>query len=129
MTRFASWLTSTLGSMFAVVAAFLVVLLWAVSYPVWSDPNVWMLVINTTTTIVTFLMVFVIQNTQNRDGRANQVKQDLQLQMTAHLVKELCADTRSAAELLEEATRLIGIEDKPEKAIKVQQDRVRSDSE
>ena len=129
MTRFASWLTSTLGSMFAVVAAFLVVLLWAVSYPVWSDPNVWMLVINTTTTIVTFRMVFVIQNTQNRDGRANQVKQHLPLQMTAHLVKELCADTRSAAELLEEATRLIGIEDKPEKAIKVQQDRVRSDSE
>lgn len=56
-------------------AAFLI-LAWLVSGPLFRFSNTWQLVINTATTIVTFLMVFVIQNTQNRDGEAVQIKLD-----------------------------------------------------
>jgi low affinity Fe/Cu permease len=56
--------------------AVLVIVLWVVSGPVFGFSDTWQLVINTATTIVTFLMVFVIQNTQNRDGEAMQIKLD-----------------------------------------------------
>jgi low affinity Fe/Cu permease len=59
---------------FATAAAVLVV--WAASGPLFGFSDTWQLVINTATTIVTFLMVFVIQNTQNRDGAAVQIKLD-----------------------------------------------------
>ena len=52
------------------------ILIWGISGPVFNFSDTWQLVINTGTTIVTFLMVFVIQNTQNRDGRAMQLKLD-----------------------------------------------------
>jgi low affinity Fe/Cu permease len=52
------------------------VVLWALSGPLFGFSNTWQLVINTTTTIVTFLMVFIIQNTQNRDTEAMQIKLD-----------------------------------------------------
>jgi len=54
----------------------LIVLIWAVSGPVFHFSDTWQLIINTGTTIVTFLMVFLIQNTQNRDGAAIQAKLD-----------------------------------------------------
>lgn len=53
-----------------------IVLIWAVSGPVFGFSDTWQLVINTGTTIITFLMVFLIQNTQNRDGAAIQAKLD-----------------------------------------------------
>ncbi len=56
--------------------AVLVVIIWAFSGPAFGFSNTWQLVINTGTTIVTFLMVFLIQNTQNRDGKAVQLKLD-----------------------------------------------------
>ena len=52
------------------------VILWALSGPLFGFSNTWQLIINTTTTIITFLMVFVIQNTQNRDTEAIQIKLD-----------------------------------------------------
>jgi len=52
------------------------VVLWGVSGPLFGFSNTWQLVINTTTTIITFLMVFLIQNTQNRDTEAMQIKLD-----------------------------------------------------
>lgn len=58
------------------VVAFLLVLAWAVSGPIFNYSETWQLVINTSTTIVTFLMVFVLQNSQNRDGKALQAKLD-----------------------------------------------------
>jgi low affinity Fe/Cu permease len=64
------------GSPVAFLAAFAVVLLWAVSGPLFAFSDTWQLVINTGTTIVTFLMVFLIQNTQNRDSRALHMKLD-----------------------------------------------------
>ena len=65
-----------MGSMWAFFAAFIVVVVWGVTGPVFEYSDTWQLVINTGTTIVTFLMVFLIQNTQNRDSRALHLKLD-----------------------------------------------------
>jgi low affinity Fe/Cu permease len=64
------------GTPLAFSAALLVIVLWAVSGPLFAFSDTWQLVINTGTTIVTFLMVFLIQNTQNRDSRALHMKLD-----------------------------------------------------
>ena len=58
------------------IICFLTVFIWAISGPIFGFSDTWQLVINTGTTIVTFLMVFLIQNTQNRDGAAIQAKLD-----------------------------------------------------
>ncbi|WP_129793008.1 low affinity iron permease family protein [Sphingosinicella sp. CPCC 101087] len=75
-TRFAGHIAAIVGQPAAFAAAFLVVLLWAASGPVFGFSDTWQLVINTGTTIVTFLMVFLIQNSQNRDAAAMQAKLD-----------------------------------------------------
>lgn len=69
-------IATKLGSAWAFYIAVLAILIWIISGPIFDFSNTWQLVINTGTTIVTFLMVFVIQNTQNRDGRAMQIKLD-----------------------------------------------------
>ena len=74
--RLAEQTSRALGSAWAFVAAVTVVLLWAVSGPAFHYNDTWQLTINTGTTIVTFLMVFLIQNTQNRDARAINMKLD-----------------------------------------------------
>ena len=58
------------------LSAALTIVIWAVSGPIFGFSDTWQLIINTGTTIVTFLMVFLIQNTQNRDGAAIQAKLD-----------------------------------------------------
>ena len=75
-TDFASWVARATGKPWTFAACVLVVLLWAASGPFFGFSDTWQLVINTGTTIVTFLMVFLIQNTQNRDGAAIQIKLD-----------------------------------------------------
>jgi low affinity Fe/Cu permease len=72
--RFAAGTATWAGTSPAFVIAFLVVVVWAALGPVFHYSDTWQLVINTGTTIVTFLMVFLIQNTQNRDTKALQVK-------------------------------------------------------
>ena len=74
--RLAEVTSRGLGSAWAFVIAFGVVLVWALSGPAFHYNDTWQLTINTGTTIVTFLMVFLIQNTQNRDSRATQLKLD-----------------------------------------------------
>jgi low affinity Fe/Cu permease len=69
-------MSGIVGSPAAFLVAFVVVLTWAVSGPLFGFSDTWQLVINTGTTIVTFLMVFLIQNTQNRDTRAVHLKLD-----------------------------------------------------
>ena len=64
------------GSPWAFVLAMLTIAIWAVTGPIFGFSDTWQLVINTSTTIVTFLMVFLIQNTQNRDAHAMQLKLD-----------------------------------------------------
>ena len=75
-TRFAKWTARTAGRPPTFVLAVLVILGWAVTGPIFHYSDTWQLVINTGTTIVTFLMVFLIQNTQNRDSEAIHVKLD-----------------------------------------------------
>jgi low affinity Fe/Cu permease len=74
--RFARWVERQVGRSSTFALAIAVVLMWAVSGPVFGWSDTWQLVINTGTTIVTFLMVFVIQNTQSRDTQAMQLKLD-----------------------------------------------------
>src|SRR5688572_33139902 len=74
--QFSSKTSQLVGSAWAFTLATLIVLAWAVSGPLFQFNETWQLVINTGTTIVTFLMVFLIQNTQNRDTAAMQIKLD-----------------------------------------------------
>src|SRR3982750_4087794 len=75
-TRFAKWTARAVGQPAAFAFAVSVIIVWAISGPIFGFSDTWQLVINTGTTIVTFLIVFLIQNTQNRDSEAIQVKLD-----------------------------------------------------
>ena len=74
--KFAAGASNWLGSKWAFVGAIVVIAVWAVTGPVFHYSDTWQLVINTGTTIITFLMVSIIQNTQNRDARAINLKLD-----------------------------------------------------
>ena len=75
-TRMAKWTARAAGRPAAVASAVTVIAAWLLTGPLFGYSDTWQLVINTGTTIVTFLMVFLIQNTQNRDAEATQVKLD-----------------------------------------------------
>lgn len=111
-TRAISKLTSALGSAPAIIGSVVVIAVWAFAGPFAGFSNTWQLIINTGTTILTFNMVFVIQNTQNRDGLAVQVKLDAIL----HALTD-ADDT------------LMGIEEETEKEIHAHQAEVRPDLE
>ncbi len=74
--RFAKWAAHATGHPYAFLLAVTVIIVWAITGPLFNFNDTWQLVINTSTTIVTFLMVFLIQNTQNRDSAALQIKLD-----------------------------------------------------
>ncbi|MBS1791688.1 MAG: low affinity iron permease family protein [Acidobacteria bacterium] len=75
-SRFARWIAQKTGQPGATVTAVAVIVVWALSGPLFGFSDTWQLVINTGTTIITFLMVFLIQHTQNRDTEALQIKLD-----------------------------------------------------
>jgi low affinity Fe/Cu permease len=75
-SSFAAEVAKLSGKPVTFILSCLVILFWAVSGPIFGFSDTWQLVINTGTTIITFLMVFLIQNTQNRDGAAMQAKLD-----------------------------------------------------
>ena len=75
-TRFAKTTSRAAGRPAAFGLAFLIIVIWAVTGPIFHFSDTWQLVINTGTTIITFLMVFLIQNTQNRDSEAAHLKLD-----------------------------------------------------
>ncbi|HEY4491856.1 MAG TPA: low affinity iron permease family protein [Acidobacteriota bacterium] len=75
-SRFAKWTSRATGHPAAFMIAVLIIVVWGVTGPVFQFSDTWQLIINTGTTIVTFLMVFLIQNTQNRDSHAGQLKLD-----------------------------------------------------
>ena len=103
--RFAWRVSDRLGSPHAFLAALLVVATWAITGPMFHFSDAWQLVINTGTTIVTFLMVFLIQATQNRDGRATQLKLD-ELIRSQKRARNVFADLEHATdEELEEFER------------------------
>jgi len=74
--KFAQTTSQAVGSSWAFILAFLIIVVWAATGPLFRYSDTWQLVINTSTTIITFLMVFLIQNTQNRDAKAIHLKLD-----------------------------------------------------
>src|SRR5437868_10309697 len=73
---FATQAANLVGTKWAFLGAFLIILFWLISGPYFHYSDTWQLIINTGTTVVTFLVVFLIQNTQNRDARAIHLKLD-----------------------------------------------------
>ncbi|HMT09901.1 MAG TPA: low affinity iron permease family protein [Pyrinomonadaceae bacterium] len=75
-TKFARWAATVTGRPATFILAVTIIVVWGVTGPLFGFSDTWQLVINTGTTIITFLMVFLIQNTQNRDTEAMQIKID-----------------------------------------------------
>jgi low affinity Fe/Cu permease len=123
LTRAIGNITGWLGSFPAILMSFLLVGLWFVGALFVNDHfanDTYQLLINTGTTIVTFWMVFIIQNTQNREGRAMQAKLDAQSEILRLVAERLEIDDDEAL-----LTRTVGLEDAPEHVIKKDQDKVR----
>ena len=80
--NFAQWVSHVTGRPVTFLVALATILIWALVGPVFGYSDTWQLVINTATTIITFLMVFVIQNTQNRDTAAMHIKIDELIRVT-----------------------------------------------
>lgn len=87
--KFACWTADKCGAPGTFVLGVLVVVVWAFTGPMFHYSDTWQLVINTGTTIVTFLMVFLIQNTQNRDSKAMQLKLDELIRAIGHARNKL----------------------------------------
>ena len=122
-THLISCVTGWLGSVPAIVLSVAVVVVWFIGaffVPGRLGNDTYQLVINTTTTVITFVMVFIIQNTQNRDGRAIQAKLDAQAEALATIAESLGAVGDHALML-----DLVGVEDAPERKIQAKQEAVR----
>jgi low affinity Fe/Cu permease len=101
----ADWLTRALGSLQALVGSVLLVVIWALTGPVFNFSDTWQLFINTTTTVITFWMVFVIQNSANREAKATQLKLDELIRALADARNEFIALDRAPEEVLAERER------------------------
>jgi low affinity Fe/Cu permease len=111
-TRFTSKASEYLGRAWIFVVALVLLVLWASTGPLLQFSDTWQLIVNTSTTIITFLMVFIIQNTQNRDNLAVQIKLDT-------IMEKLGIDQED----------IIEAENKSDKKLEVEQKRVQKKSE
>ena len=105
-STFANVVADWSGKPVTFVVAFFLVLAWAVTGPIFNYSETWQLVINTSTTIVTFLMVFVLQNSQNGDGKALQAKLDELILSSKASNKFVGAEKLSEDELREMSDKL-----------------------
>ncbi len=108
--RFAQYVSHITGRPIAFIVAFTAIVVWGLTGKFFGFSDTWQLVINTATTIITFLMVFVIQNTQNRDTIAMQIKLDELIFVTQKARNELLnleeLDDRELEKLREDYERL-----------------------
>jgi low affinity Fe/Cu permease len=88
-STFASGASQVLGSAWCFLGAIVIILVWAATGPLFHFSDTWQLIINTGTTVVTFLMVFLIQNTQNRDAKAIHLKLNEIIHALSHAHNEL----------------------------------------
>jgi low affinity Fe/Cu permease len=86
---FANHAANLVGSRWSFLAAALVIIIWGITGPIFHYSDTWQLIINTGTTIITFLMVFLIQNTQYRDARAIHLKLDEIIRSIRHAHNEM----------------------------------------
>src|SRR5262249_10898059 len=107
--RFAHWATCWTGSSWAFTLALLAIIIWLFTWPLFNSFDTWQLIINTATTIITFLMVFLIQRSQNKELMALQIK-----------LNELLAAVKGAS------NRLIDIEDLSEKEVEALHERYKA---
>lgn len=98
--RLADQLTTGLGSLPALIGSVVLVLGWALTGPLFGFSDTWQLFINTTTTVITFWMVFVIQNSANRQGKATQLKLDELIRVMANARNEFVALDHESDEVL-----------------------------
>lgn len=106
-TRFTSHVAAMLGRPWIFVIALAVLVLWGLSGPLLGFSDTWQLIINTSTTIITFLMVFIIQNTQNRDNLALNIKLDALMKKSGITGKDLVeAEDHSDKELEKEKKKI-----------------------
>lgn len=100
-TKFTSAVSTWLGRPWIFAAALVALILWAASGPLLGFSNTWQLIINTSTTIITFLMVFIIQNTQNRDSLAVNLKLDALMKKQGISADDLLAAEEESDKQLE----------------------------
>jgi low affinity Fe/Cu permease len=103
--RWAEELTRAVGTPWAMAAAALLILGWAITGPFFGFSDTWQLVINTTTTIITFLMVFVIQTSQNREAKALHIKLDELISATPKARNRLIDEENISQHQIEEDER------------------------
>ena len=103
--RFSDQISRALGSVQAVALSVLVVVVWAVIGPLVGYSDTWQLVINTGTTVVTFWMVFVLQNSQNRNARALHLKLDEVIRATKEARNELMDAEEETEDEIEDRER------------------------
>jgi low affinity Fe/Cu permease len=112
-TRFSHGVAHAAGRPLTFTIACLAILGWAVSGPFFGYSETWQLVVNTSTTIITFLMVFILQNTQNRDGLAIQAKLDELIRASASENRFIRLEDMTEAEILALRRRCLAAAGRP----------------
>jgi low affinity Fe/Cu permease len=117
-SRAAHWIAEQCGHAGVFIIAVMTVLVWAATGPFFGYSDTWQLIINTGTTVITFLMVFLIQNTQNRDTAAIQLKLDELIRANQDARNNmLCLEDLSEDELKRVKSTFAALASSPEKAI------------
>lgn len=106
-TRFTTTVSAWLGRPWIFVGALGVLIIWGISGPLLGFSDTWQLIINTGTTIITFLMVFIIQNTQNRDNLAMNIKLDAMMRKMGISEKQLIEAEDESDKKLEKEKRAV----------------------
>ena len=110
--RFAGWMADFAGHAVFFVACVLLVALWAPSYFLMNSLNTWQLIINTITTIITFLLVALLQNTQRRGERAVHIKLDALADGLADLMDHIAQDDAELENDIHDLREAVGLEER-----------------